>query len=103
MRILDAATYHGPLKITAAQHDMTLESPAGAMIDDPKNSEAVIGIDGVRAVRAVTQKPLVGIGGITRANCREVMAAGADSVAVIGDLLLFCVRLHLRLRSVDTP
>jgi len=30
----------------------------------------------------------VAIGGITRANARSVIAAGADSVAVISDLLL---------------
>jgi thiamine-phosphate pyrophosphorylase len=30
---------------------------------------------------------LVAIGGITRENCREVIDAGADSVAVISDLL----------------
>jgi thiamine-phosphate pyrophosphorylase len=29
---------------------------------------------------------LVAIGGITRANARSVIDAGADSVAVIGDL-----------------
>jgi thiamine monophosphate synthase len=29
----------------------------------------------------------VAIGGITRQNCRSVLAAGADSVAVISDLL----------------
>ena len=52
-----------------------------------QNPDPVIGLEGVRAARAATRKPLVGIGGITRANCRDVIAAGADSVAVIGDLL----------------
>jgi len=28
----------------------------------------------------------VAIGGITRANCRSVIAAGADSIAVISEL-----------------
>ena len=37
--------------------------------------------------RAVLDKPLVAIGGITRDNARDVLAAGADSVAVIADLL----------------
>ena len=32
-------------------------------------------------------RPLVAIGGITRSNAREVIAAGADQVAIIGDLL----------------
>lgn len=49
--------------------------------------DPVIGLDGVRKARAATAKPLVAIGGITRKNCREVMDAGADAVAVISDLL----------------
>ena len=52
-----------------------------------QNPDPVVGLDGLRAARELTSKPLVAIGGITRANCREVIAAGADSVAVIGDLL----------------
>ncbi|MGH9499101.1 MAG: thiamine phosphate synthase [Terriglobales bacterium] len=51
------------------------------------NPDPVIGLEGVRTARALTRKPLVAIGGITRANCRSVIDAGADSVAVISDLL----------------
>ena len=51
------------------------------------NPDPVIGLDGVRVARSLTQKPLVAIGGITRQNCREVLDAGADAVAVISDLL----------------
>jgi thiamine-phosphate pyrophosphorylase len=42
----------------------------------------------VRSARALTRKPLVAIGGITRANALSVFEAGADSVAVISDLLV---------------
>jgi thiamine-phosphate pyrophosphorylase len=49
--------------------------------------DPVIGLEGVRRARELTRKPLVAIGGITRANCRSVIEAGADSVAVISDLL----------------
>jgi len=49
--------------------------------------DPVIGLDGVRDARALTRKPLVAIGGINRANCRAVIQAGADSVAVISDLM----------------
>jgi thiamine-phosphate pyrophosphorylase len=49
--------------------------------------DPVVGLEGVRAARAITDKPLVAIGGITRANCAAVMEAGADSVAVISDLI----------------
>jgi thiamine-phosphate pyrophosphorylase len=51
------------------------------------NPDPVIGLAGVRQARALTQKPLVAIGGITRENCRLVIDAGADSVAVISDLI----------------
>jgi thiamine-phosphate pyrophosphorylase len=52
-----------------------------------ENPDPVIGLDGVRQARALTRKPLVAIGGITRENCRSVIEAGADSVAVISDLI----------------
>jgi len=52
-----------------------------------QNHDPVVGIEGLRAARAATRKPLVAIGGITRANARSVIDAGADSVAVISDLL----------------
>jgi thiamine-phosphate pyrophosphorylase len=48
--------------------------------------DPVVGLEGVRQARSATRKPLVAIGGITRKNCREVLAAGADAVAVISDL-----------------
>ena len=51
------------------------------------NPDPVVGLDGVRRARALTKKPLVAIGGITRKNCLPVIEAGADSVAVISDLI----------------
>jgi len=51
------------------------------------NPDPVVGIEGVRKARALTKKWLVAIGGINRANCRSVIEAGADSVAVISDLM----------------
>ncbi len=50
------------------------------------NPDPVIGLEGVRAARELTRKPLVAIGGITRGNCQAVTQAGADAVAVISDL-----------------
>jgi len=49
--------------------------------------DLVVGLEGVRRARQLTRKPLVAIGGITRANAASVIEAGADSVAVISDLL----------------
>jgi thiamine-phosphate pyrophosphorylase len=52
-----------------------------------QNPDPVVGLEGVRRARASTHKPLIAIGGITRANAASVIEAGADSVAVISDLL----------------
>jgi thiamine-phosphate pyrophosphorylase len=49
--------------------------------------DRVVGVEGLREARKLTGKPLVAIGGITREKAHEVIAAGADSVAVIADLL----------------
>ncbi len=49
--------------------------------------DPVVGLEGVRRARELSRKPLVAIGGITRENARSVMDMGADSVAVISDLL----------------
>jgi thiamine-phosphate pyrophosphorylase len=51
------------------------------------NPDPTVGLEGVRRARELTNKPLVAIGGITRSNARSVIDAGADSVAVISDLL----------------
>jgi thiamine-phosphate pyrophosphorylase len=50
------------------------------------NPDPIVGLDRLRALRALTQKPLVAIGGITRELAPQVFEAGADSVAVISDL-----------------
>ncbi len=47
------------------------------------NPDPVIGLEGVRRARALTQKPLVAIGGITAETAQAVVQAGADSVAAI--------------------
>ena len=52
------------------------------------NPDPIVGLEGNRRARELTRKPLVAIGGITRANARAVIEAGADGVAVISDLLL---------------
>ena len=47
------------------------------------NPDPIVGLDGVRLARRMTEKPLVAIGGITMANAFQVQDAGADSIAVI--------------------
>jgi thiamine-phosphate pyrophosphorylase len=51
-----------------------------------ENPDPVVGVETLRECRHLTRKPLVAIGGITRENALAVWQAGADAVAVIGDL-----------------
>jgi thiamine-phosphate pyrophosphorylase len=87
-RIVGIST-HNPKQVKEAD-----ASPADYIAIGPvfptsgkKNPDALVGLEGVRKARAATRKPLVAIGGITRANAKAVLEAGADSVAVISDLL----------------
>ncbi len=50
------------------------------------NPDPSVGLEELRRLRPLTALPVVAIGGVTRANARSVLEAGADSVAVIGDL-----------------
>jgi thiamine-phosphate pyrophosphorylase len=51
------------------------------------NPDAVVGTELLRRARQMTRKPLVAIGGITLERAAEVYAAGADSLAVVRDLI----------------
>jgi thiamine-phosphate pyrophosphorylase len=51
-----------------------------------QNPDPTVGLEELRRLRVLTAIPVVAIGGITRDNARAVIEAGADSVAIIGDL-----------------
>jgi|SRR5208282_1034759 len=51
------------------------------------NPDPVVGLDFISRVRALTNKPIVAIGGITLERAAAVIEAGADSVAVISGIL----------------
>ena len=72
--------------VTSGSADYVAVGPVFAT-SSKANPDPVIGLEGVRLARSLTRKPLVAIGGITRENCRSVLEAGADAVAVISDLL----------------
>lgn len=65
----------------------------------------VVGLDGVRAVKAAVQVPVLTIGGITLEWAPEVITAGADGVAVIsaimgsGDIPGACRRFLSKIRQ----
>jgi len=80
---------HNPEQLRQAN-----QSPADYLAVGPvfstlskENPDPIIGLEGITTARALTQKPLVAIGGITLDNCQSVIAAGADSVAIISDLV----------------
>jgi thiamine-phosphate pyrophosphorylase len=52
-----------------------------------QNPDPVVGTDLIHTVRKLTGKPIVALGGITLERAGEVLHAGADSVAVISDIL----------------
>jgi thiamine-phosphate pyrophosphorylase len=65
------------------------------------DTSPVVGLDGLRAVRkAIGSFPLVAIGGITHATARDVIEAGADSVAVISALLVHRNRISEATQSL---
>ena len=63
-----------------------------------ENPDEIVGLEIVSEVRRNIAKPLVAIGGITMQSARAVIDAGADSVAVISDLLS-TPRISARTRS----
>jgi thiamine-phosphate pyrophosphorylase len=87
-RILGVST-HNPEQLQEADASAADYLAIGPVFGtkSKENPDPVVGLDGVQRARALTKKPLVAIGGITRQNARSVIEAGADSVAVISDLL----------------
>ncbi|HKP71265.1 MAG TPA: thiamine phosphate synthase [Pyrinomonadaceae bacterium] len=67
--------------------------------EDP---DPVVGLDGLKSVReAIGEFPLVAIGGITRPTARSVLRAGADSVAIISDLLSAPAGIEAAMRELN--
>jgi thiamine-phosphate pyrophosphorylase len=69
-----------------------------------ENPSPVVGLDGLHAVRAAAGNvPLVAIGGITPANAAAVIAAGADSVALISGLWTNPAGVSATIRALLNP
>jgi len=81
--ILGVST-HSVSQARAAQADGADYIAVGSMFPTRSKAEfELVGTDLLRKLRGEIRVPLVGIGGITHANVGEVIAAGADGVAVI--------------------
>jgi thiamine-phosphate pyrophosphorylase len=64
--------------------------------------DPVVGIEGLRRLRTLTEKPVAAIGGITPENAKDVLDAGADSIAMISGLLPHtCDPITLRRRAEE--
>jgi thiamine-phosphate pyrophosphorylase len=80
---------HNPAQINEANRTSASYLAIGPVFPTASKNkpDPVVGLEGLRNARSLTSKPLVAIGGITRSNCLQVLQSGADSVAVISDLL----------------
>lgn len=80
---------HNPAQLCAAGGEPVDYVALGPIFTtaSKENPDPLVGIEELRRCRALIDKPLVAIGGITLENAGEAWAAGADSVAVIGGLL----------------
>ena len=87
--VLIGVSTHGEHQLLSAARSAADYVAIGPVVatSSKQNPDPVVGLQGVSAARALTRMPLVAIGGITRSNCAAVIAAGADSVAVISDLI----------------
>ncbi len=104
MKLVDARRLLGPRAIIGAtlKHESELPELASAKIDyaciggvfpttHKDNAGAALGLDGLKALRQAAARalgalPVGAIAGITTANAGQVIAAGADGIAVIGAL-----------------
>jgi thiamine-phosphate pyrophosphorylase len=92
-RVVDARTVIGFSTHNERQFREAMTEPIDYLAFGPifgttskQNPDPVAGLEELRRLRPLTEGPVVAIGGITRANALSVIEAGADSLALIGDL-----------------
>lgn len=86
-RILGCSTTSVEQAVTAQSEGADYIAVGSIYPTPSKETAKVIGLERLRQIRQAVSLPLVAIGGITKDNATEVMAAGADSVAVISAIL----------------
>ena len=73
---------------TKAQNEGADYIAVGSMFPTITKKEAtVVGVDMLKELKRIVSTPLVAIGGINQNNVGEVVAAGADAIAVISAIL----------------
>ena len=93
-RVVGEGKWVGISTHNAGQFRSALETSADYIAVGPifatgskENPDPVVGVGFVRETRAMTDRPIVAIGGITLERAAEVIEAGADSMAIISDIL----------------
>lgn len=102
---------HSQTQVVAGLASVATYLAIGPVFSTPTKTrpDPVIGLDGVRRAAALARqagRPLVAIGGIDSRNAPDVLAAGADSVAVISGLLDggdVAGRARAFLRALESP
>ncbi|MGC8703509.1 MAG: thiamine phosphate synthase [Thiomonas sp.] len=74
-----------PAQVRAAAHCPVDYLGASPVFATPSKTDTApaLGLDGLRALRLLTRMPLIAIGGIDPHNAAQVIAAGADGLAVV--------------------
>lgn len=68
-----------------------------------ENPDQTVGVEAVKRLREIVGDfPLVAIGGINSENFRDVLAAGADSLAIISDLISDADKITRKMRMFST-
>lgn len=88
-KLIIGTSTHNPEQLTAADKTSADYLAIGPVFQTTSkaNPDPVVGLEGVRWARQLTRKPLVAIGGITPSTARQVIDAGADSLALISSLV----------------
>jgi len=86
-KILGCSTTTVDQAITAESEGADYIAAGSIYPTSSKETAKVIGLERLLQIRQAIFLPLVAIGGVTKDNTAEVLAAGADSVAVISAIL----------------
>ena len=86
-KILGCSTTTVDQAVTAESEGADYIAAGSIYPTSSKEDAVVVGLERLRQIRQAVSLPLVAIGGITKDNVAEVLAAGADSAAVISDVL----------------
>ena len=101
-KMIVGASTHNPEQLRLADRTSADYLAIGPVFETSSkaNPDPVVGLDGVKATRALTRKPLVAIGGITVANAKSVIESGADSLALISALVPEVAKSYEGFRAV---